>query len=646
MSARDLGADRAITRRDFLNGAALAAGGALLPAARAAAAPDDDPPARTGLRGSQPGVEQAAHQLRDGQGPALGDSISTDAPYDLIVVGGGISGLAAAYFYRQRAGRPVRVLILDNHDDFGGHARRNELGARGRALLLNGGTQEIEAPSQYAPVARDLLRQIGVAPRRFYAAAHATDQRHLAGLRAAAFFDRETFGQDRLVVGAPEIAAAATPTAAWADFAARAPLPPQAQADLARLSRPDQPDYLAGLSDAQKKERLARTSYNDYLLKIARVHPLVARYLQTRTHELFCAGSDAVPALFCWNMGYPGFHGLRLGPTPPEQLSGEPGGQHGRESQARASAGDPLIHFPDGNATVARLLVRALRPDVVPGSTMEDVVTARVAYARLDRADAPVRIRLSSTVMRVQHRGDAATAREVEVCYARGGKLYRVVGRGCVLACWHSVIPYLCPELPAAQREALAHNVKQPIVYTSVLLRDWQAFHRLGMNAVYAPGGYHHSIELATPTHLGAYRPAYAPDQPMLLHLERTPCRPGLPKKEQHRVGRAELLATPFSHFELQIRQQLARTLAGGGFDPARDILAITVNRWPHGYSYTYNSLYDPMEWVFGAPDDRPCVRARRRHGRIAIANADAAASPHSDAAILMADRAISELLG
>jgi spermidine dehydrogenase len=151
---------------------------------------------------------------------------------------------------------------------------------------------------------------------------------------------------------------------------------------------------------------------------------------------------------------------------------------------------------------------------------------------------------------------------------------------------------------------------------------------------------------LPEPVSIGEYRTSRAPGEPTVLHLVRAPCAPGLPRREQHRRGRAELLATPFEEFERQIRDQLGRMLAVGGFDPARDVEAITVNRWPHGYTYNYNPLSDPVEWALGTPDDRPCVVGRRPFGRIAIANADAAASSHTDAAIDMAHRAVEELIG
>jgi len=341
-------------------------------------------------------------------------------------------------------------------------------------------------------------------------------------------------------------------------------------------------------------------------------------------------------------MGVPGFGGLKLEPTPDGVLADLPGGHHGRQ---KAAGGGGSIHFPDGNATLARLLVRWLIPDAVPGGSQEDVATARVNYALLDRPNQTARVRLNSTVVNVRHDGRPESATEVIVSYSRGGKLYDVRGRACVMACWNMFIPYLAPELPATQKEALAYGVKGPLVYTSVALRQWTAFQKLGVSSIATPTMYHDSVGLSEAADLGELHHPRTPNEPVVVHMGRHPCAPGKPRKEQHRIGRADLLAASFETFERSIRDQLGRILGPGGFDPARDIAAITVNRWPHGYAYTYNSLSDPLDWVFTSTSDRPCVAARQPYGLITIANSDAAASPHTDAAFLEANRAVGEVL-
>jgi spermidine dehydrogenase len=645
-SDRELGLDRLITRRDFLNGVSLSVVGAMLAPelVRAAAqefaperAPDYYPPARVGMRGDHPGSFEVAHALRDRRQVDLGGAVETGERYDLVIVGGGLSGLSAAYYFIREAGRNAKVLILDNHDDFGGHAKRNEFTHNGKLLALNGGTLNIESWSRYNEHARAVITDIGIDIDRFLSSneRNRTLYRSLGLTGQATFFDKETWGADTLVMR--DGGEAYSP-----DQVARMPLSPEARKDLLRLYGKHHPDYLPGLSSAEKKVRLATMSYEEFLLQLVRVDRQVLWFFRNLGAGNFCVGVDCFPALFAWQEGLPGFAGMDLEPSPGGLLADLPGGHHGRQI---GPGGGPTVHFPDGNATIARLLVRWLIPNAVPGRTMEDVGAARVDYAMLDRDGQGARIRLNSTVVNVRHDGDVSRAKEVVTSYVRGGKTHQVRSRAVVMACWNMFIPYLVPDLPAEQKEAMAFGVKGPLVYTSVAVKNWHAFQKLGVARVNAPTMYHTGVELSEAVSLGELHHPQSPDEPVVLHMTRYVMSPGKPRKEQHRIGRGDLLNTTFETFERNIRDQLARNLGQGGFDPARDIVAIAVNRWPHGYAYTYNPLYDPLEWVYTSTDDRPCVKARRPFGLITIANSDAAASPHTDAAMLEAHRAVQEVL-
>jgi spermidine dehydrogenase len=617
----DPGLTRQITRRDFLNGVALTVGSAVasqagLLAALEANSPVNYPPALTGLRGSYDATYQYAHLLRD-------DTFWASAPkpaeviesYDLVVVGGGISGLAAAYFYRQKAGQSARILILDNHDDFGGHAKRNEFTVDGRMVLSYGGTQSIESPGEYSKVSKRLLHELGIDTSVFY---KAYDRQLYSKLGTAVFFDKETFGEDRVVPGLNQ-----TP---WPQFLAQTPLSKPARRDISRVYT-EKVDHLPGLSREQKRRKLATISYADFLTKHCNVTPEALPFFQTWTHDLFGVGIDAVPALACYEAGddygaiqYAGFDGLQLG--------------------AREKEEPYIFHFPDGNASIARLLVRAMVSSSVPGHDMFDVVTARADYGQLDRPTSTVRIRLSSTVVRVKHDGPSESAKQVDVYYMQNGKLQGVRAGHVVLACYNSMIPYLCPELPQKQQEALKYGVKVPLVYTHVAIRNWKPFARLGVQHIVSPGSYHCYTSLDFPVSLGEYKFPSKPSDPAVLFMLRTPCKPGLPVRDQYRWGHVELYGTPYETFERNIRDQLARMLGGQGFDPGRDIAAITVNRWTHGYAYEYSTLWDPQF----APNERPCVIGRQPFGRITIANSDAGAHAYTNTAIDQAWRAVQEI--
>jgi spermidine dehydrogenase len=635
---------RKITRRDFINGVAVTAGAAIMPGHLLAVdespekSPNYYPPALTGLRGSHPGSFDAAHSLRDGTfWDSVGKPEDTGEAYDLIIVGGGISGLAAAHFYRKSAGAKARILILDNHDDFGGHAKRNEFRVNKSFRLGFGGTFSIESPAPYSAVAKGVIEELGIDVPSYSKYVDQNLYRSL-GLRPKIFFDKETFGADKLVVnpnprGGSESEDASGPSQQLLkQFFADAPLAEPAKHDLQRLYH-EPKDYFPGLTSDEKKAKLARMSYATFLKDVASVHEDIIKMYQAMPQPLFGVGIDAISAQDAWGLDLVGFDGLKLDDKPGKGMN--------RDAIPNEEAEKYFFHFPDGNATIARLLVRKLIPAAVPGKSMADVVLTKANYAKLDDPGSPVRIRLNSTAVRVKQLGDAASANEVEVSYARGGKVYTARAKSSILACWHVVIPYICEELPDKQKSALASAQKVPLLYTNVALRNWTSFRKLGANSVYGPGLYHTYLNLDLPVSIGGYECPHKPEEPIIVHMMKAPCHPGRPAREQHSMGRMELFSTTFDTMEREIRDQLARTLGPGGFDPARDIAAITVNRWPHGYAYEYNSLFDSF-WLEGG--ETPCEVARKPHGRIAIANADAGAYAYTDEAINQAYRAVGEL--
>jgi spermidine dehydrogenase len=611
-----------ITRRDFLGGTALAIGAGLTPAAQIAAAPSLYPPALTGLRGQHPGSFEVAHAFaREGRRFGI-DEAPVEETYDLVVVGGGISGLAAAWFFRRARGDGVRILILDNHDDFGGHAKRNEFAVGARSLIGYGGSQSIQSPNTlWTDVAKGLLRDLGVELTRFESAFDRGFYGSL-GLSRGLFFDRETFGRDTLVAGDALLSQGAA-TDALEKFIAAMPVAESSKQQLRALYDAAR-DPLAGKSVEEKTQLLKTTSYRDYLVKICGCSEEVANCFAGRPLGFFGLGCDAVAAFDLRSFGYPGFAGLKLA------------------AEDHAEWNEPYIyHFPDGNASLARLLVRALVPDAAPGHTMDDIVLGGFDYGALDRPNNNVRIRLQSTVIDVRQRGDAVSVGYVQGGI-KGGTPHRVAAKHALLACFHMIIPYLAPDLPIAQLEALARNVKTPLVYTNVVVNNWQPWVALKVSDIAAPMGFFSHVALDFPVDLGGYRHPRDPAEPIVLHLVHVPGAPnsGLDARAQFHIGQAKLLAMTFADFEARIRDQLDRMLGPGGFASGRDIAAITVNRWPHGYGYVANSLFDPDDY-----DERVVKLARQPFGRIAIANSDAGGDAYAHLAIAEAARAVQELV-
>jgi spermidine dehydrogenase len=574
------------------------------------------------LRGHHPGSFEAGHDMRDGRKFAL-DKLRIEERYDLVVVGGGISGLAAAWFYRQSAGRNARILVLDNHDDFGGHAKRNEFTADGRLILGYGGSESMQSPKAlYSKLAKYLVGQLGVDVARFETAFE-RDLYPSLGLSRGVFFPRESFGRDVLVAGDPQavvsddIAPDRRNGRPLKDFIADFPISADSKAQLLALYE-GKTDPLTGKSAEEKRAILKKTSYRDYLIKVCGCSEEAANCFQGRTLDFFALGCDAVPAADLRELGYPGFGGLGL----PE--AGNP------------DMDEPYIyHFPDGNASLARLLVRSLIPAAAPGKTMDDVVLTTFDYSKLDVDGARVRIRLDSTCVNVRN-----VRNGVELAYMRGGKLHRIAAKHAVLACFNMVIPFIMPEMPEVQKKALAQNVKAPLVYNKVLVKDWQPWVQLGVHEIAAPMSYHSRVKLDYPVSLGGYRHPRNPSEPIGLHMVYVPVgpSPGLHARTQYRFGRAKLLGMEFADFEAIIRDELDRMLGPGGFSATRDIRAITVNRWSHGYSYGANSLFD------GEDNESVIEAARAPIGRVTIANSDSAWEAYAHSAIDQAARAVREL--
>ena len=620
--ARDdrLGMHEPITRRDFINGTLVAGAGALLgTGATLPLPPADDFTGYGGVgdyarsNGNTLEVVTAGHAMRDGAfDAAVARAVDTGETYDLAVVGGGLSGLAAAVFFQKRQGG--RCLVLDNHPIFGGEAKRNEFLVDGQSVVAHQGSAIFLVPQKGG---------------------------YTAGVYDMIGMDRASFEYQRWRGPEPEMPLVHSPydeprnygfyfgprfgqrpgtwlIDPWGRKLQGAPLPDDVKADLLRWRtvRDDGPRPTTE-GDAISRQ-LDTITLEDHLMARYNIsRETVRKYLSPTEGGGYGLGPDALSAYCAYAI---------------ETQFPEDGDE---------SLGDQM--FPDGNSGFARLMVKTLVPDAFDGPrTVEAVWRNPVRFAALDRAGRPTRIRLNATVVRVEHAGDPATASHVTVTYALGGRLYRVTARGVVMAGGSWTTKHVVRDLPASHRDAYAQFYRSPCLMANVAVRNWRFLYKLGMSGCRWFEGLGDYLAVRRMAILGDDSSTFGPDSPTVLTIKVLFARPGLPVGEQGNRGRAELLGTTFAQYERALREQLGDMFAAGGFDPRRDVAGVILNRWGHAY-------VNPQPGFFFGTGGRPAPRdvlRDRPHGRIAFANTDLAGAADHRNSIREADRAVRQLAG
>ena len=607
-----------ITRRDFINGSLVAAGSSMLPfeasgqAAMAALDPSYYPPALTGLRGSHPGSNDHAHSRAWAGRSDWGVTTRLQEHYDLVVVGAGISGLTAAYLYRQKHGADKKILILDNHDDFGGHAKRNEHSIDGATLISYGGSQTIVEPKHADQIVLAVFDDIGIDLKRFETA-YDMDFFNRNGLGSVTYFNKEVFGEDKLVqhpyCNYPNYVEGLPGGKLSHEEAARqAPLSEKGKEQLLRVLNGGL--HTLQVPEAELQDYLDTHSYYDYLKDTLGVDdPGVMRMAR---HSGLDWGSGVTELMSIADAKSSG----ALGFAPVEVYDED----------------NPYIHhFPDGNASIARALVKNLIPGVAPGDNAEALIKAKFDYAELDEPDNAVRVRLNSTVVNVEHLGNPEDAGDISVSYINNNQSYQVKAGAVVMACYNMIIPHIVSGLPEDQAAALRLQGKSPLQYTTVGLRNWRGMKELGIGVAMSPGNMHQAVLMDFPVSLGGYEYTKTPNDPCVIQMICCPYGTlGNSIEEQFREARHRMLSLQFEDYEQEIRRHLSGMLPADLFDFERDVASISVNRWAHGYST-------------GGPGDSTRI-GRQPFGRITIANSDSATGADAKTAMMMAHRAVNEL--
>ena len=587
------------------------------------------PPARTGLRGSHSGSNEHAHSRAWGNKTDWGPTSELEEEYDLIVVGGGISGLAAAYLYQQEYGRDKKVLILDNHDDFGGHAKRNEHTIDGVTILGEGGSESLEYPAGYSKIAHKLIDDLGVDLDRFKMA-YDTDFFKRNGLGATTYFNKQTFGEDKVVkhpfCDYPGfVQGLMRPTLSNDEAVQQTPLSANGKEQLLRILNGGQHDL--NLPKEELRKYIRTHTYFDYLQNTLGIDdPMVLAMARRTNMDYGGGGTDTMRirrALSSGSMGGDPYDSWKdaLDEGDYNNYINKDGGTYAVE--------DPFIHhFPDGNATIARMLVKKMIPNVGLGENVEEIVLSKFKYAELDKPSNIVRLRLNSTVVNVKHLGDPKSSEEVLVNYINDNKSYQVKGKNVIMACYNMMIPHIVPDLPKDQYDALKRLSKVPLQYTTVGLKNWRGIKEAGIGMAMCPGNIHQVVGMDYPISMGGYEYTKTPNDPCILHMRHAPVGEiGASRLEQFKQARYKMLGLQFKDYEEEIRGHLGGMLPKGSFDFDKDVQSISINRWAHGYAF-----------------GRPGKVGRQRFGRIAIANSDAGGGSLVQGAIDQAWRAVKEL--
>jgi len=625
---KTLGLNVDITRRDFLNSSLLASGGALLASVSPAEllaqqisqpsdSVSDDWTGYGGVgdyansNGNTTAVFEAGHRIRDGEfESAPANFIDTGETYDCVIVGGGISGLAAALIFHRKAGESKTCLVLDNHPVFGGEAKRNEFLVDGHRLVAHQGSALFQVNYPHSFIER-FYQSIGLkTPRLEYQKWGSSDPEipltttpYLGSAPYGLYFGAK-FGQPKGV----------WVTDPWGKKLQGAPLSAAAREELLRTQSPDPAVQAPQYRGDAISRRLDTITLEDHLMEKYRIsRETVRAFLTPDEGSAFGLGPDALS-------GYTAYAFDAFGPT----------------------LDDENQMFPDGNSGIARLIVKTLIPESIGGEhSLEDVCRKNLNFTALDWPGAPARIRLDSTAVWVKHEGDPATSQLVTIFYVRGGKLYKVRARSVVMAGGSWTTKHIVRDLPSDRKDAYSQFYRSPCMLANVAVKNWRCLYKMGISGAQWFEGIGTYLQIRKLALCGTDSPTIGPDSPVVITLKVVYSRPGHTTEEQGHLGRAEMISTPFREYERQIRQQLSDMFARTGFDASRDIAGIILNRWGHAYASPAPGFYFGKD---GKPAPGVVLRAAP-FGRIAFANVDLSGMPDHKSSIIEADRAVGQLL-
>lgn len=606
-----------------MNATLLAAGGALLHAASPfQLLAEQDWTGYGGIgdyadsNGNTYEVMTAGHKIRDRVFEGREDAADTGELFDCIIVGGGISGLAAALFFQREGQRDSTCLVLDNHPIFGGEAKRNEFNVDGQRLMIHQGSAACFPPLPNTFFA-EFYDSIGVDWTQFQYQKWTGTQPEVpietapypVGGKTSGFFFGAKFGH-------PEGLWLTDP---WGKRLEGAPISEQAKRELLNMRDADRKPFSEHRFQPKQHGDPASRHLDSITLEqhLIETYGLTASTIRTFLSPITGGGSGLGADVLS---GYADYAADVLLPW-----------DYSKGAQM----------FPGGNTGMARQILKKLIPDAISGgASMQEVCRGRVRFDALDRNGQRTRIRGGSTAVSVKHEGDPKQARPIEVLYTSGGKLYRCRARAVIMAGGSWTTKHVVRDLPSSCRDAYAQFHRSPCLMANVAVRNWRFLYNLGLTECQWFEGIGNYITMRKVATLGTDPSTINPDTPTVLNLKILFSYPGLTLEAQTVRGRTELLSTPFREYERRIREQFTMLFARSGFNASRDIAGIILNRWGHAY-------LSPQPGFFFGTNDNPApgeVLRQNPFGHIAFANSDLSGIMDHRMSILEARRAVKQV--
>jgi len=564
-----------ISRRDFVNGTLVGAGVALLGAAAPGCTARPKPEAViddlwTGYggvgdyatsNGNVASVRDAAHLIRDGLTRSMMDDVEdTGEEYDMVIVGGGFSGIGAAYQFHKEHGSDKKCLILENHPVFGGEAKQNEFEVDGHRLFGPQGSNDFGPPDKDdESLIADIYRDTGLPFEYKFAAKNPekteveTPLEHYYGM----YWEEERYDTGYFLGENADPAWVINPRK---DKLARMPWSDEFKAELNRAFE-DKEEYYSG-EDLDRW--LDSMSYKELLEDVMGFSSKVTEYF------------DPVLAISMGGVGGDVYSAYSA------KLLDMPGTNVHYEYDADVES---AYSFPGGNAGILRHIVKHLIPDSIEGGrAFEEILFNPINFSALDRPQNSLSIRLNSTAIDVSHAGTVENADYVNVTYHEGGKVKRVKAKTVVMSIGGWVARNIVSDMPAPITEAYSQFYHSPVLVVNVALRNWRFLDKLGIAAARWFEGFGGFFAIRRPMDTGNLTQPFDPEKPTVMTFYVPFNNPGFPPEAQGAIGRAELLSKSYADYEKEIIDQMISMFSDYGFDAKNDIAGIVLNRWGHAY--------------------------------------------------------------